>query len=81
LVSQYTSLIAIDEQLSRPTQAFLAKLAEQSPQQNLRNQQWLAASASLPQTGTGSWLLIFCGLGLVTGAGIIRLFIFLKAVA
>jgi Ca-activated chloride channel family protein len=80
LVSKYTSLIAIDEQVTRPSEALLAHLAEAASAPTMRNQQWTSAQIQLPQTGTNSWLLIFVGIFLMTGAGLFKRSFLLKAI-
>lgn len=78
LVSKYTSLIAIDEQVTRPTEAFLAHLAEAKNAHTMGNKKWTSTQMQLPQTGTGSWLLIIVGIFLIASALIFRLILFIQ---
>ncbi|WP_371195682.1 marine proteobacterial sortase target protein [Glaciecola sp. SC05] len=64
LVSEFTSLIAIDEQQSRPSPEFLAMLAQKKQVDVLTNKQWSATQMHLPQTSTMSTLYVFMGIGL-----------------
>jgi Ca-activated chloride channel family protein len=68
LVSKYTSLLAIDDQVTRPSQELLEQLAVQAKQLSEQRKQWIAASVQLPQTATHSVMLLFYGLVLLVVA-------------
>nr|WP_136252571.1 marine proteobacterial sortase target protein [Ningiella ruwaisensis] len=71
LVSQYTSLLAIDEQNHKPSAEYLAMLKNtQQDLSDLQTQTWRAAQVSLPQTATPSALLVISG-ALVLGLSLL----------
>ncbi|WP_395341325.1 marine proteobacterial sortase target protein [Ningiella sp. W23] len=62
IVSKHTSLIAIDDQITRPSEEYLSMLNKQSEHlQSLRTQKWQAAGVSLPQTDAGTYAYIMWG--------------------
>lgn len=68
LVSEHTSLIAIDHQQSRPSEEYMAMLAHKKRVNALTNKQWSVTQMQLPQTSTMSMQYLFWGTGLTAFA-------------
>ena len=83
LLSDYTSLIAIDDQQLKPSQDYLAMLKQKAAQlkqdqvKALSNKAWSATQMHLPQTSTQSRFYMLFGLVFLALAGLFGLPIFI----